>query len=144
MQSGSAMRQSEKRGLNATVLIADRSPEYALMLSHFLREKKFDCIITYDRKSIFSIFLEKRPKIVVLSFGIEKEKDGLEAAKDILNVSSRTRVVILTDTNSRVSESAERLGVEIFLTKDTDFSKVVNSICAVSDLKKPACDLVAR
>ncbi len=142
--SGSTIRGSTKRGVNPTVLIADKSPEFALMLSHLLRKKDFDCTITYDRKSIFSIFLEKRPKIVTLSFGLEKERDGLDAAKDILNISSKTEVVILTDANSRINERAERLGVEIFLAKNAGFSMIVNSICALSNLKKSACDLVAR
>lgn len=144
VSSNSSSWKTVRQPPKTTVLVADKNKHFTSMLSHSLRARDFDCVVADSRKSIVSIFAERKPRIVVLSFGIEKEKDGMDAAKDILNISSRTAVIVLTDADSKVGDRIERLGVEIFMPKDSGFSKIVNSICAVSNLRKSSCDLVAR
>jgi DNA-binding response OmpR family regulator len=138
------VKKKDNQDGRVTVLIAVESLEFADALSRALGETDFSCVVADSGKKAFSLFLERRPDVVVLSSDIIEEEDGIEAAREILRASSRTEVVILTDSKSKVTDIAERIGVEIFINKDTSLPRIVNSISAVSNLKKPTCKLVAQ
>jgi hypothetical protein len=53
-------------------------------------------------------------------------------------------VIVLADSDSKVSSKVEQYGVEPFIDKQTEFAKIEDLICAVSSLKKPTCTLVNR
>lgn len=142
--SSSDSRSSVKTPSRVTVLIAVESPEFAAALSHALSARDFSCIVAEDGRKASSMFFERRPDVVVLSFGITGEEDGIETAKEILLARSKTEVVILTDSNSKVTDKAEQCGVELFIDKRTNFLRIEDSICAVSNLKKSTCNLIAR
>ena len=126
------------------ILIAVKDKEFATVLSYNLNLRQFNCLVAEDGKRAVSIFFRNRPEIAVLSFGISKKDDGMEAAKEILRLNSRTEVIVLTDSDSKVGDKAERCGVELFVENVTDASKVEDLICAMSSLKKPTCTLVKQ
>jgi DNA-binding response OmpR family regulator len=137
-------KKKDNQAGSATILIAVESLEFADALSRALGERDFSCIVADSGKKAFSLFLERRPDVVLLSFNIRGKEDGIEAAREILGASSRTKVVILTDSNSKVTDTAEHIGIELFMSKDTSLPRMLNSICAVSNLKKLTCSLIAR
>lgn len=142
--SSSDSQSSVKTPGRVTVLIAVESSEFAAALSRALGARNFSCVVAEDGRKASSMFFERRPDVAVLSFGITGREDGIEAAKEILLARSKTEVVILTDSNSKVTNEVEQCGVELFIDKHTNFLRIINSICAVSNLKKSTCNLVAR
>lgn len=126
-----------------TVLIAEEDSRFAKALSQGLRAKGFKCTITNDKKEAFPLFLVKRPNVTLLSFHEKEKPDGIKVATDILRTSSRAEIVILADSDSKAVQM-EGIGVELFVRRDEPVNKIVDSIGAVSNLKRPTCNLVAK
>ena len=110
------------------ILIAVRDKDFATVLSYKLNLRQFNCLVAEDGKKAFSILLRNRPEIAVLSFGISMRDDGMEIAKKNLRLNSRTEVIVLTDSDSKVGDKAEKCGVELFVDNQTDPSKIEDLI----------------
>ncbi len=124
------------------ILAADECPQFADQLSNTLDARGLTCFVANDGKEVLSVFLDTLPDVTILSFGIAGKEDGIETAKKILRMRSNAKVVILTDSESKVTEKIERMGVEFFINKNAGFFRIANSICALSNLKKRTCNLV--
>ena len=125
-------------------LIADRDAELANLLASILSARGFACLVAGDDKDAFTKFSEVRPNIVVIGYTINDRADGMQTAKEILSQRQETKVIVLTDSESTIGEREERSGVELFIRREDSIRKIIDSIFAISDLKKPTCDLIAR
>lgn len=125
------------------ILIAGENSDFTKALSKRLVTRGFSCCDTDNEEQVFSLFLLKRPVVTVISFKTKEKNGGIKAATDILKTSSRAEIVVLTDSISKVTE-AEKIGVELFVRRDLGLTKIIDMICVVSNLKKPACKLVSR
>jgi DNA-binding response OmpR family regulator len=143
-EDGRTFSEIESSSNKPAILIAVRDKEFATVLSYNLDLRHFNCLVMEDGKSAFPTFFDKRPEIVVLSFGIAKRDDGMEAAREIMRINSSAEVIVLTDSDPKVSNKSEQCGVELFIDEQTDPAKIEELVCAVSSLKKPACTLVNR
>ena len=139
-----ASKNDPSQRTGPSVLIAVESILFADALSRSLTARGLNCLVAEDGKYAFTMFLERRPDIAVLSFGITKKEDGFDAAKAILKSSSKAEIVILTDSNSEISKTTEQSGVEIFIDKHTSLSKIEEAICALANLKRSTCNVVSR
>jgi ActR/RegA family two-component response regulator len=125
-----------------TVLIVDEDIKFADDLSHALSARGFVLLVANDQKNALLKFLEERPDIVILSYGIKEV--GPDLTKELLHVNSGTKVIILTDSHSKINEQDERLGVEIFMQRDAGVEKITDMVFVISNLKKSPCNFVAR
>lgn len=125
-----------------TVLVSEDDSAFAKLLLQALNARGFNCTITDDSNELFSLFLVKRPNVVVISLNAQGNAKTIKATSDILRTSSRAEVVVLMDQISDPSK-IEKVGVELFVRKNVVLSKIVNSISAVSNLKKPTLRLVS-
>ena len=138
------MPRSEIKKSATKVLIADESPELAKTLSDALCAQGFDCIIAKDESDTLSRFFENMPDVVVLGFSIVKEGDGIRAAKEILANKPLTEILVLTDKRSRITKKEEQLGIELFISREAGLQTIASTVCAIRDLKKSACRLIAK
>lgn len=129
---------------NMSVLVADESHEFGDVLSRLLRSMGLHCILVDDADIAYSEFLKRDPRITILSYSISRKEDGVEAAKSILHADSDAKVMVLINWNTKVSEKAERVGVELFMDKAAGLDKIANAAWCLLNLKKPTSNLITR
>jgi len=144
-KEGSSLHEKKAREFDdPTILVADESEEFRDNLIRELQARGYNCLIAEDGKQASYGYLEKMPDIAVLGIDIGKKGDGMLAAMEILSKRSEAEVIILTNENSTITKNEECIGIEFFISKNNSLQKIVNSICAVWNLKKSSCRLIAR
>lgn len=133
-----------KKRLNSLVVLLDRYPEFANLLSQELEIRGLHCILAGNAKEICSKTLETTPDVVVLSSTISASRDGIEAAKQILSKRPLTEIIVLTDLYSEIEMKDEKIGIELFLDRGLGIKKIADSISQICDMRKSAFHLVAR
>jgi len=144
-ENQSLARSVDKKQNRINVLIACESAELSDTISRTINEAgDFCCVVAENAKRAVSLFLEKRPEVIIMSYGIESDEDGIKAAREIFLRNPRAEIIILTNSNFKMSVEAESAGVELFLNRDTSSLKIVNAVRAVMELKKPGYNLIPR
>jgi DNA-binding NtrC family response regulator len=144
-QASKISRPSSREGpRKSLIIIYDLDKEFVNSLSRDINLRGIDCVIVNSPKEAMAKALERMPEAVILGRDIGKKENGLQIGKAILSHTARTKIVILTDDPTNISKKDEKIGIELFIDLKIDLGKIVNSICALCELRKPVFDFISK
>jgi two-component system, OmpR family, phosphate regulon response regulator PhoB len=112
------------------VLIADDSHFQVQMLSHFLTEKGFSAIASFDALQAWMTALRETPDAIILDINMPGGS-GLEVLRK-LKFSAKTQqipvIVISATSDSHSEQAAKDLGAAEFLQKPIDQEKLIGAL----------------
>ncbi|HZW55949.1 MAG TPA: response regulator [Nitrososphaerales archaeon] len=112
--------------MTTTVLVADDQADIRRIYAEVLTSKGFAVVSARDGIEAISKFKEQRPDIVVLDNNMPG-CTGLEAASEILAIHSSAKVIMVS-ADEQAHQEANRLGVDLFLTKPVSVKKFIESV----------------
>ena len=116
------------------VLVADDSPQFVDMLVALLsREERID-VVGYARDGLQAVDLARtlEPDVILMDISMPA-MDGIEATRLIRAQPTRSRVLVLSGSNSRIDvDRARDAGAAAYLTKDRIASELVDAIVDVA------------
>jgi len=117
---------------NALKLLAiDDDPQTLTLIADALEEDALEILTVDDAEAGFELFLERRPKIVLLDFVMPKVS-GMELLERILAADPAANVILITGHYSTESAiEAIQKGAADYLTKPLDIQRLRDRIASV-------------
>ena len=111
------------------ILIVDDSTEYSELFSLILRQAGFEVDAVYDPTSGFRKARSEVFDVVLLDNNFETSAIPGMSIIAVLKNQSKAKVIMLTSSNDQRKEhEAKALGVDAFLTKPVEASKLLATI----------------
>jgi DNA-binding NarL/FixJ family response regulator len=123
-----------------TVLIVDDNLPFVNRIVHLLSEVRNigDINVAAEYDEAARIFEEQKPNVVLLDISMPPGKSGVELLKQIKQSENDSRVIMLTNhADDFYKNYCYELGVDYFLDKSNDFTKVPVIISLVQSRPAP-------
>ncbi len=96
-----------------------------------------------DGRTAVRLSRQLSPDIVLMDISM-RDLNGIEATRQILNETPRTKVIILSmHSSQKYVEDVFRAGASGYLLKDCDISEILNAIRAVAENETYVCPQIA-
>ncbi|MFZ5905992.1 MAG: response regulator [Nitrospirota bacterium] len=110
------------------VLLVDDEVEFVSALAERLRLRGYDTEAVSRAEKALSIIREEPPDVILLDFRMPG-MDGLEALKQIKNISPSIEIIMLTGLeDSRSIEEAKKSGAPEYIMKPADINELIEKI----------------
>ncbi|MFA5144014.1 MAG: response regulator [Candidatus Omnitrophota bacterium] len=127
------MRENKR---NAVILVVDDEREATMSLRGFFAALGYDMLTAFDGKEALEI-IDSGRRIDLILLDIRMPGiDGIQILEHLRQTDSGTKVIVITAYDKDVKDEVEGLGVDGFLTKPIDLSKLIDNVRRVIDRKE--------
>jgi DNA-binding NtrC family response regulator len=117
--------------IKAKLLAIDDDPQHLMFIADALEEESLEILTAEDPEAGFELFLQARPRIVLLDF-VMPRISGMEMLDRMISVDPATNIVVITGHYSTESAiEAIQKGACDYLTKPLDMQRLRTRIASV-------------
>jgi len=119
---------------NKKILIVDDNIDIVNFLSNFLERFNIKVIKAKNANEALEFFSLNRPEIVLLDIQMP-DRDGISVLKEILDISPKTKVFMLTAKSEEfLQKEAKEIGAIDYIIKPIDLAVLVKKIRRYIDI----------
>ena len=115
------------------LLVVDDEIDICDFVKNFFKERNFEVLVAYDGKEALEVVKSKKPEIVLLDLRMPV-MGGMETLKEIQNINSDSKVVVVTaieDTDT--AEEAKHHGAVEYITKPLLLEQLERTVLTIAE-----------
>ena len=115
------------------LLVVDDEVGVCDFVKNFFKERDFEVFVAQDGKEAVSLFESRRPDIILMDLKMPV-MNGIDALKEIRNLSNAARVIMVTAIEDiEQIEEAKRIGATEYITKPLLLEQLERIVLTVAE-----------
>ena len=115
------------------LLVVDDEVDICDFVRNFFKERNFEVFVAYDGKKALEVVKSKKPEIILLDLRMPI-MGGMEALKEIQNINSDSKVVVITAIeDTQTAEEAKHNGAIDYITKPLLLEQLERTVLTIAE-----------